>query len=255
MPQNGNLPASTHNIGSSLPRGSHRFDHGKETAVKSRPDALVAQLNRVAASEERDWCYADGAGKTAAKLWTATLGRNRIISVRKLHIGGHVRKAGWEVLDVNPGPHVDHVCNAADLTRFATATFTEVYASHVLEHFDYKDALPATLKEWHRVLTPGGMLHVSVPDMDTLARLFLDRQQLSAEDRFLVMRMMFGGHVDQYDYHVVGLNEEFLLRFLYAAGFAKAARVPEFGICDDTSTLTLKGTPISLNVTALKGAA
>lgn len=175
--------------------------------------------------------------------------------MRKLHIGGQVRKAGWEVLDANPGPYVDHVGNAADLKRFEAATFTEVYASHVLEHFDYKDELLATLKEWHRVLTPGGMLHVSVPDMDTLARLFLDRQQLSAEDRFLVMRIIFGGHLDRYDYHLVGLNEEFLLQFLYAAGFAQAARVPEFGICDDTSTLRIKGTPISLNVTALKAAA
>jgi predicted SAM-dependent methyltransferase len=98
------------------------------------------------------------------------------------------------------------------------------------------------------------MLHVSVPDLDILARLFLDRQQLSIEDRFMVMRMIFGGHVDQYDYHVVGLNEEFLLRFLYAAGFSKAVRVPEFGICEDTSTVKLKGTPISLNMTAPKAA-
>ena len=104
------------------------------------------------------------------------------------------------------------------------------------------------------MLAPGGMLHISVPDMDTLAQLFLDRQQLSMDERFLVMRMMFGGHVDKYDYHVVGLNEEFLLRFLFAAGFVQAARVPEFGICDDTSSLTLKGTLISLNVTALKSA-
>jgi predicted SAM-dependent methyltransferase len=175
--------------------------------------------------------------------------------MRKLHIGGHVRKSGWEVLDANPGPCVDHVGNAADLSRFETGTFTEVYASHVLEHFDYKDELLATLKEWHRVLRPGGMLHISVPDMDTLARLFLERQLLSVEERFLVMRMIFGGHIDRYDYHMVGLNEEFLLQFLFAAGFAKAARVPEFGICADASTLTLKDTPISLNMTALKAAA
>jgi predicted SAM-dependent methyltransferase len=174
--------------------------------------------------------------------------------MRKLHIGGHVRKPGWEVIDANPGPCVDHVGNANDLTRFETGAFGEVYASHVLEHFDYKDELFATLKEWHRVLAPGGMLHISVPDMDTLARLFLDRQQLSMDERFLVMRMMFGGHIDKYDYHVVGLNEEFLLRFLFAAGFVQAARVPEFGICDDTSSLKLKGTLISLNVTALKSA-
>ena len=172
--------------------------------------------------------------------------------MRRLHIGGQARKPGWEVIDANPGPHVDHVGNAADLSRFETGSFSEVYASHVLEHFDYKDELLATLKEWHRVLMPGGMLHVSVPDLDTLARLFVDRQRLNPDERYLVMRMIFGGHVDRYDYHMVGLNEEFLRGYLTAAGFAQAARVPEFGICEDTSTQQLKGVPISLNMSALK---
>jgi predicted SAM-dependent methyltransferase len=158
------------------------------------------------------------------------------------------------VIDANPGPWVDHVGNAADLSRFATGTFSEVYASHVLEHFDYKDELLATLKEWHRVLAPEGMLHISVPDMDILARLFLDRQ-LAIGDRFQIMRMIFGGHVDRYDYHVVGLNEEFLRGFLAAVGFAQVARVPDFGICKDTSLLIFNGVPISLNVTALKASA
>ena len=152
------------------------------------------------------------------RIWTLNLGLNKDIIVRRLHIGGQVRLPGWEVIDANPGAWVDHVGNAKDLSRFGTGTFSEVYASHVLEHFDYKDELLATLKEWHRVLSPGGMLHISVPDMDILARLFLDRQ-LTIEDRFKVMRMIFGGHVDRYDYHVVGLNEEFLRRFFRGGGF------------------------------------
>jgi predicted SAM-dependent methyltransferase len=172
--------------------------------------------------------------------------------MRKLHIGGQVRAPGWEVIDANPGPCVDHVGNAGDLSRFEAATFTEVYASHVLEHFDYKDELLATLQEWCRVLVPGGALHVSVPDLDILARLFCDRQQLSAQDRFMAMRMMFGGHVDRYDYHLVGLNDEFLVQYLAKAGFANIRRVEEFGLFDDTSTATLRDVPISLNMTAIK---
>ena len=35
---------------------------------------------------------------------------------RKLHIGGQVKAAGWEVLDANPGPIVDHVADARDLS-------------------------------------------------------------------------------------------------------------------------------------------
>jgi predicted SAM-dependent methyltransferase len=171
---------------------------------------------------------------------------------RKLHIGGQVKAAGWEVLDANPGAIVDHVANAKDLSIFSDQTFERIYASHVVEHFDYKDELETTLKEWHRVLVPAGILYVSVPDLDILARLFLDRQSLSIEDRFLVMRMIFGGHLDKYDYHLVGLNEEFLGHFLRLAGFPHVDRVERFGMFDDTSNAQVRGVPISLNVVATK---
>lgn len=172
--------------------------------------------------------------------------------MRKLHIGGHVRTPGWEVIDANPGPCVDHVGNARDLSRFETGTFTDVYASHVLEHFDYRGDLVEALREWRRVLVPGGMLHVSVPDLDILAGLICEREQLTPQDRFTAMRMLFGGHVDQYDYHLVGLNEEFLIQYLRAAEFTDIRRVETLGLFDDTSSATLLGVPISLNMTAVK---
>ena len=171
---------------------------------------------------------------------------------RKLHIGGKQARPGWEILDVNPGPHVDHVGNAIDLSAFADGTFDELYASHVLEHFDYKDDLIRALREWHRVLAPGGVLHLSVPDIDTLAYLLLQRQKLDVNQRWQVMRMMFGGHVDAHDYHLVGLNQEFLMGFLKAAGFDGLQRVPRHGLFNDTSDMVVAGTPISLNLNATR---
>jgi predicted SAM-dependent methyltransferase len=161
---------------------------------------------------------------------------------------------GWEVLDANPGPCVDHVGNADNLSIFADDSFEQLYASHVLEHFDYQGKLLETLTEWRRVLAPHGTLSVSVPDLDVLSRLFLDRALLSREERFLVMRMIFGGHIDRYDYHLVGLNEEFLTGYLQTAGFIGIRRIPEFGLFNDTSGLLLKNIPISLNMVAMKPA-
>lgn len=171
---------------------------------------------------------------------------------RNLHIGGKVRVPGWEVLDVTPADWVDHVANARDLSQFADGTFDQIYASHVLEHFDYRDELLATLKEWHRVLVPGGALALSVPDLDVLARLFVDREKLTGKDRFQVMRMIFGGHVDRFDYHLVGLNDAFMAEYLQLAGFADMTRVSGFGLFDDASGLTVADVPISLNVVARK---
>jgi predicted SAM-dependent methyltransferase len=172
---------------------------------------------------------------------------------RKLHIGGWVRKEGWEVLDAKPGPHVDHVGDARDLRRFDDGAFDAIYASHVVEHLDYKDELVVTLSGWRRVLAPGGVLYVSVPDLEALARLFLD-PALSLHERFTVMRMIFGGHADKFDYHLVGLNEEFLKGFLGAAGFVEARRVASFNLFEDASNMAMRGAAISVNVVARKPA-
>ncbi len=174
---------------------------------------------------------------------------------RKLHIGGKEAKTGWEILNVNPGTQVDHVGDAVDLSRFADNTFSEIYASHVLEHFDYQVKLSQALVEWKRVLAPGGALRISVPDLDTLAGLLLQRDKLDVNQRFHVMRMIFGGHVDAHDYHLVGLNQDILASYLTGAGFAEAYRVTHHGVFNDTSNMVFAGVPISLNVIAVKALA
>jgi len=171
---------------------------------------------------------------------------------RKLHIGGEEKADGWEILNVVPGPNVDHVCDANNLSEFADNTFSEIYASHVLEHFDYYRKLQDTLIEWHRVLEPGGKILLSVPDLDVLAELFLLKNELTVDERFSVMRMIFGGHTDKYDFHVVGLNEEFLTFFLVNAGYVNIERTKDFGLFHDTSATVFNGVLISLNMIAEK---
>ncbi len=173
---------------------------------------------------------------------------------RRLHIGGKVRLEGWEVLNAIPDDCVDHVGDARDLSRFAEGTFEDIYASHVVEHFDYNGELERTLREWHRVLAPGGRLAISVPDLDVLTRLFSQTPDLSFDERFLLMRMMFGGHVNEYDHHKVGLSQDLLAGYLMLAGFAKIVKVESFSICPDSSHAVFRGQPISLNVLATKAA-
>jgi predicted SAM-dependent methyltransferase len=126
-----------------------------------------------------------------------------------------------------------------------------VYASHILEHLGYQTDLPHVLGEVARILKPGGRLFASVPDLETLCRLFL-HEELDMQARFQVMRMMFGGQVDAYDFHFVGLNDELLASFLQDARFSQVYRVPDFGIFDDTSKMRFGGIPISLNMVAVR---
>jgi hypothetical protein len=92
---------------------------------------------------------------------------------------------------------------------------------------------------------------VSVPDFEGLARYFLD-PQLTTEQRFHVMRIIFGGQIDPHDFHAVGFTFEFLTDYLTHAGFSDIQRVDAFGLFKDTSTLKLGGVTASVNVTARK---
>ena len=108
------------------------------------------------------------------------------------------------------------------------------------------------LKEWNRVLAPGGKIHISVPDLDVLATMLTQKDIYNAPERFHIMRMLFGGQIDQHDYHLVGLNLEFLSEFLIKAKFENIKQVKTLGLFKDTSCLLYKGVPISLNVIANK---
>jgi predicted SAM-dependent methyltransferase len=78
----------------------------------------------------------------------------------------------WVNIDLSPtAPGV----LAHDVRRgipFADGSFDVVYHSHVLEHFSPNDA-GTFLRECHRVLRPGGIIRVAVPDLETISRLYL----------------------------------------------------------------------------------
>lgn len=171
---------------------------------------------------------------------------------RKLHVGGKEKADGWEILNANPGPDVDHNCNAIDLNIFEDGTFSELYASHILEHFDYVEEVGKALSEWHRVLEPKGKIYIGVPDLDSLAEMLCDKANYSMTDRFGIMRIIFGGHVDQYDYHYTGFNFEILSAYLRETGFVDIEKMQNFGLFQDTSNMVFKGKPVSLNVIAYK---
>jgi SAM-dependent methyltransferase len=83
---------------------------------------------------------------------------------RYLEIGpGDERIEGFETLNIFRGPGVDHVCDASKPLPFKDNAFDLIYASHVLEHIVWYQT-EAALREWIRILKPGGVLEVWVPD-------------------------------------------------------------------------------------------
>ena len=169
----------------------------------------------------------------------------------KLHVGGEEPKPGWKILNIQDADYVDFVGNCVDLSQFPDATIDEIYASHVFEHLSYQRELSAALSECYRTLRSGGRLYVSVPNLGVLCQIFVS-DAVTDQQRWEIMRIMFGGQLDDYDFHKVGLIETFLATALENAGFTSIERVEEFDLFDDTSKIRLGPHLISLNVIATK---
>ncbi len=100
---------------------------------------------------------------------------------RMLEIGpGDARIAGFETLDVVDKPHVDYVRDATKTLPFTSDTFELIYASHVLEHVAWYQTEHA-LKEWIRILKPGGHLELWVPNGLKICKALVDFE-LRGED-------------------------------------------------------------------------
>ena len=85
-----------------------------------------------------------------------------------------------------PNPDIQQPARAADqlpcLGQFSDNSINEIYASHVFEHLSHANELPETLKETRRILKPGGILRVSVPDFELLCRMFVRSISKNATD-------------------------------------------------------------------------
>lgn len=171
--------------------------------------------------------------------------------IRKLHIWGKQRVDGWEIINAVDAPYVDHIGNAADLSKFADETFESLYSSHVLEHFDYLE-LEKVLREWKRVLLPGGKIYVSVHNLDTIASLLIKRKQSDMKGQLQLMRMIFGEPTEKDDCRYIGLNQTILSHFLHTSGFKNIQKVNNFGLFTDMSQMKFDSVAISLNMTAIK---
>ena len=168
----------------------------------------------------------------------------------KLHIGGKEKKDGWHILNIQNNESVDFVGDISDLSQFKDETITEIYASHVFEHVKQENIEP-TLNGIYRVLSPNGKFYVSVPDMDILCKTFVD-PKAPPQVKFHVMKMIFGGQTDQFDFHYFGWNFILLNQFLVKTGFNKIQRVKSFSLFNDTSDYSPYGAPIRLNIIAYK---
>ncbi|WP_342075972.1 methyltransferase domain-containing protein [Yoonia sp. SS1-5] len=177
----------------------------------------------------------------------------------KLHLGcGKRHFPGWFHVDALDYPHVDHIGPVEDLHFVPDGTASLIYASHLLEHFTRKTYMDA-LREWRRVLAPGGVLRLAVPDFAACAKLYMEGGLTRGiED---IRGLLMGGQRDKYDFHSMVFDEPDLSRALKEAGFSHTRRwdwrTTEHAHFDDYSQAYLpnmdkeNGTLMSLNLEAV----
>lgn len=78
----------------------------------------------------------------------------------------------WVNVDVVPASSAVIAADVRNGLPFADEVFDAVYCSHVLEHLPQREAA-SLLRHMYRVLRPGGVIRVVVPDLETLAREYL----------------------------------------------------------------------------------
>jgi len=166
----------------------------------------------------------------------------------KLNLGsGDCPLEGYINLDAKTDdslfPLVRHCCEIADHEPVPCPdnAYDEVRASHVLEHFPHGQTLNV-LKEWVRVLKPGGWLKIAVPDFEWIVSRRRPEYGISED---LLQMYLFGGQTDENDYHKAVFTFDKLKRLLEECGLVGIQ--PWTSEIQDCASL-----PVSLNLMGQK---
>ena len=212
-------------------------DHDAPTAIK---DSVMSQLLKNLLKERMPYGLRE-ASRELLHEWNLFCVHRRGVKEAprflqvlpvKLNLGcGPVRKDGW----VN----VDLFDRGADLRLdlrapwpFPDNSVSRIYSSHAFEHFDIAQEVPHFLREALRVLEPGGMFDVLVPDTVRPLKAYGDPS--AAYWAIVLARGWHPGchtqlehinyHFRQNGEHKYAWDAETLARVLKNAGFAAVAQ-------------------------------
>jgi SAM-dependent methyltransferase len=139
-------------------------------------------------------------------------------------------------LDIDPSVGPDIVCSMVEMTPIATASVDAIWSSHNLEHL-HRHEVPLALGEFLRVLRPGGLLLLTLPDLQKVAELVAadgleDEAYRSPSGPISPLDMMYGhsaaiagGNVHMA--HKTGFTARTLQQLLTASGFVTVALTRE----------------------------
>ena len=99
-------------------------------------------------------------------------------------------------------------------------TVDEVIAWHILEHFSYHHA-DLVVRDWVRVLKPGGRIEVAFPDLDSLTSGYVD----GTTSYLRLIQLLYGGQTSPGNWHKTCLNRDWIVGQLETWGCHRISRL------------------------------
>jgi SAM-dependent methyltransferase len=139
---------------------------------------------------------------------------NQKKTVRMVNLGcGGRFHPDWVNADIAPCDPSVLRCDLSQRLPFPDDDFDVVYHSNVLEHIRRDVALPF-MRECLRVLKPGGILRVAVPDLERICKLYLEKLQQAAAGDAASVRDYEWMQLEMYDQTVREKSGGGMLDFL-----------------------------------------
>lgn len=146
---------------------------------------------------------------------------------------GRNGKAGWVNIDSSSAPETTCVYDCRKRLPLPDGSAKAIFTEHLLEHLEYLEEAPVFLAECRRVLEPGGVLRVVVPDGRKYLKAYSsgDWEQMRAISPMAVGRdttrttlmEIVNEHFRQVGQHRFSYDYETLERLLGETGFAPIA--------------------------------
>ncbi len=136
---------------------------------------------------------------------------------KKIHLGcGKRYLEGYIHVDIDDYEHIDYRNKIDNLNMFEDNFAELIYASHCIEYFD-RDEVKDVLFEWKRVLEPGGVLRLAVPNFQSLIKVYSETKNLEK-----ILGPLYGKwNIDENEfiYHKTVYDFESLKAILEESGF------------------------------------
>jgi SAM-dependent methyltransferase len=152
----------------------------------------------------------------------------------KLNLGcGDKILDGYVNVDVaasRAGKRPDVLCDLRALTPFEENTVDEILSVHVVEHF-WRWEVVGVLKEWVRVLKPGGLMVLECPNLKSACEAFLANPEVHAgpgAEGQRTMWVFYGDPAwrDPLMVHRWGYTPRSLGRIMFEAGLVNLRQEP-----------------------------